>query len=158
MFSIFPPPLPYDNNINHKLPKSNTFIVIWQFYFDFIAIWPYPINKKGVLSMEFGEKLKELRLSKGLGVNQLALKSGVSASQISRFENGERKDPTFETVKKLSQALGVSTSYFDDRKKDERDTDNLLIATHVDDGLNEQQKKEVQDFIEFIKMRDHNKK
>lgn len=108
--------------------------------------------------MEFGEKLKELRLSKGLGVNQLALKSGVSASQISRFENGERKDPTFETVKKLSQALGVSTSYFDDRKKDERDTDNLLIATHVDDGLNEQQKKEVQDFIEFIKMRDHNKK
>ena len=64
--------------------------------------------------MEFGEKLKELRTSKGLGVNQLALKSGVSASQISRFEKGERKDPTLETLKKLSVALGVSISYFEE--------------------------------------------
>ncbi|MBX9040228.1 helix-turn-helix domain-containing protein [Enterococcus durans] len=64
--------------------------------------------------MEFGEKLKELRTSRGLGVNQLALKSGVSASQISRFENGERKDPTLETLKKLSVALGVSISYFEE--------------------------------------------
>lgn len=64
--------------------------------------------------MEFGEKLKELRTSRRLGVNQLALKSGVSASQISRFEKGERKDPTLETLKKLSTALGVSISYFED--------------------------------------------
>ncbi|EOS7999070.1 helix-turn-helix domain-containing protein [Enterococcus hirae] len=64
--------------------------------------------------MEFGEKLKELRTSRGLGVNQLALKSGVSASQISRFEKGERKDPTLETLKKLSIALGVSISYFEE--------------------------------------------
>ncbi|WP_373749642.1 helix-turn-helix domain-containing protein, partial [Jeotgalibaca porci] len=58
--------------------------------------------------MEFGEKLKYLRESRGYGVNQLALKSGVSASQISRFESGERKDPTLETVKKLASALGIS--------------------------------------------------
>ncbi|EMF0282709.1 helix-turn-helix transcriptional regulator [Enterococcus hirae] len=64
--------------------------------------------------MEFGEKLKKLRTSKGLGVNQLALKSRVSASQISRFEKGERKDPTLETLKKLSLALGVSISYFEE--------------------------------------------
>ena len=64
--------------------------------------------------MEFGEKLKELRTSRGLGVNQLALKSGVSASQISRFEKGERKDPTLEALKKLSVALGVSISYFEE--------------------------------------------
>lgn len=64
--------------------------------------------------MEFGEKLKELRTSRGLGINQLALKSGVSASQISRFEKGERKDPTLETLKKLSVALGVSISYFEE--------------------------------------------
>ncbi|MDQ8500180.1 helix-turn-helix transcriptional regulator [Enterococcus faecium] len=64
--------------------------------------------------MEFGEKLKKLRTFRGLGVNQLALKSGVSASQISRFEKGERKDPTLETLKKLSTALGVSISYFEE--------------------------------------------
>lgn len=65
--------------------------------------------------MEFGEKLKKLRTSKGLGVNQLAVKSGVSASQISRFEKGERKDPTLETLKKLASALGVSISYFEEK-------------------------------------------
>lgn len=36
--------------------------------------------------MSFGENLKKFREEKQLGVNQLALKSGVSAAQISRFE------------------------------------------------------------------------
>ena len=40
--------------------------------------------------MSFGENLKKFREEKQLGVNQLALKSGVSAAQISRFENGKR--------------------------------------------------------------------
>ena len=43
--------------------------------------------------MSFGENLKKFREEKQLGVNQLALKSGVSAAQISRFENGKRKTP-----------------------------------------------------------------
>ena len=39
--------------------------------------------------MDFGSRLKELRLAKKYGVNQLALKSGVSSAQISRYENGK---------------------------------------------------------------------
>ncbi|MFS7439762.1 helix-turn-helix domain-containing protein [Carnobacterium maltaromaticum] len=58
--------------------------------------------------MEFGQYLKELRKSKKIGVNQLALKSGVSASQISRIESGKRKEPKIETIEKLSLALDVS--------------------------------------------------
>lgn len=91
--------------------------------------------------MSFGEKLKTLRLSKSYGVNQLALKSGVSASQISRFENEERKDPTFETVKKLSNALGVSTSYFDDDEKknyyDLTEKDERDIANELEEMIND---------------------
>jgi repressor LexA len=49
--------------------------------------------------------LKKLREQKGFGVNQLAAKSGVSASQISRIENGIQNSPTVETIKKLSAAL-----------------------------------------------------
>lgn len=55
--------------------------------------------------MNFGQALKEMRQAKHLGVNQLALKSGVSASQISRFENGASKNPTTDTIKKLAKAL-----------------------------------------------------
>ncbi|MFC0278137.1 helix-turn-helix domain-containing protein [Enterococcus devriesei] len=102
--------------------------------------------------MAFGEKLKSLRLSKGLGVNQLALKSGVSASQISRFEKGERKDPTLDTVKKLSKALGVSISYFEDGHQSTPD----LIAARIDEDASEEEVEEILKFIDYINNRDHN--
>ncbi|WP_086348669.1 helix-turn-helix domain-containing protein [Candidatus Enterococcus clewellii] len=94
--------------------------------------------------MDFGEKLRHLREKKGLGVNQLALKSAVNASNISRLEKGERKDPTFETVKKLSKALGVSISYFDDEQ--EPDT----VAAHVNPDLTEEEQENVDNYIDFI--------
>ncbi|MFX3616097.1 MAG: helix-turn-helix domain-containing protein [Sporolactobacillus sp.] len=56
---------------------------------------------------EFGKYLKNIRTKRGLGVNQLAAYSGVSSSQISRMEKGERKKPKPDTIKKLSNALNV---------------------------------------------------
>jgi len=83
--------------------------------------------------MTFGEKLKQLRESKKLGVNQLALKSGVSASQISRFEKGERKEPTLETVEKLAVALGVSISYFSSEENKDADKRHYYDLTEKDE-------------------------
>ncbi|AUV72579.1 transcriptional regulator [Lactiplantibacillus plantarum subsp. plantarum] len=60
--------------------------------------------------MGFGTKLKELRQSKNLGVNQLALRSGVSASQISRFENGKKTNPKPITLQKIARGLSVPDS------------------------------------------------
>lgn len=97
--------------------------------------------------MDFGVKLKQLRESKGFGVNQLAQKSGVNASQISRFENGQRKEPTLETVKKLSNALGVSVSYF----TEEENKIPHIIAAHIDDGITDKEMEEILNYIEFIK-------
>ncbi|BDZ31270.1 helix-turn-helix domain-containing protein [Lactiplantibacillus brownii] len=57
--------------------------------------------------MSFGSELKKLRLSRHLGVNQLALNSGVSASQISRFENGKKTNPKPVTLSKLAKGLRV---------------------------------------------------
>ncbi|MGM0258248.1 helix-turn-helix domain-containing protein [Enterococcus sp. AZ102] len=102
--------------------------------------------------MTFGEKLKALRESRGYGVNQLSLKSGVSSSQISRFERGERKDPTLETLKKLSRALGVSISYFEDPKDSENNTIDT-IAAHIDDDVTEEQMDDILNYIEFIKQK-----
>ncbi|MGX7133123.1 helix-turn-helix domain-containing protein [Enterococcus songbeiensis] len=97
--------------------------------------------------MDFGERLKLLRESKKYGINQLALKAGVSASQISRFESGERKDPTLETVKKLSKALGVSISYF----SEEEDEKTKVIAAHIDDDATEEDMEDILRYIEFRK-------
>lgn len=99
--------------------------------------------------MSFGKKLKALRESKGLGVNQLALKAGVNASSISRLEKGERKDPTLETVKKLSKALGVSISYFEDEANHPAD----MIAAHIDENIIEEQLEDIINYIEFVKQK-----
>ncbi len=56
---------------------------------------------------DFGRYLKELREKKGYGVNQLGTYSGVSATLISKIENGHRKKPKPETILKLSTALKV---------------------------------------------------
>lgn len=148
--------MPYDNNIAFKKPKGNTYIAFLQFIFDFVAIRLYSYIMKGVIELTFGEKLKKLRESRGYGVNQLSLKAGVSSSQISRFEKGERKDPTLETVKKLSKALGVSISYFEEEVNS--DNKNIeTIAAHIDDDVTEEQMDDILNYIEFIKQK-HSKK
>lgn len=100
--------------------------------------------------MTFGEKLKNFRESKGLGVNQLALKSGVNASQISRFENGKRKDPQMDTVKKLAKALDVSVSELIGNG-DTKETAPTLVAAHLDDDVSEEDMEDILKYIEFRK-------
>lgn len=57
-------------------------------------------------------KLKELRLAQNLTQAQLAEKSGLPQSHISRLEAGQH-GPSLRTVERLAQALGVSTSILD---------------------------------------------
>jgi transcriptional regulator with XRE-family HTH domain len=104
-------------------------------------------------TMTFGEKLKQIRKSKGLGVNQLALKSGVSASQISRFENGKRKDPQMDTAKKLAKALDVSVSELIGNGDSQNVKENgpTLVAAHLDDDVSEEDMEDILKYIEFRK-------
>lgn len=88
---------------------------------------------------KFGQYLRELRVEKGLGINQLATYSGISNAQISRIETGSRGVPKPETIKRLADALKVpykdmmreagylidqdeeKQTYYALNKKDERD-------------------------------------
>lgn len=63
------------------------------------------INRERCDNVAFGEKLKQLRLERKLGLNQFAMLSGVSASQISRIENGKMATPKVNTIKKLAKGL-----------------------------------------------------
>lgn len=89
---------------------------------------------------------------------ELARRLNLNKSTMNRIENGERKVSSDELAK-LANLFDVTTDYLLGKEVNSENKDpNLLIATHVDDDLTEKQKQEVQDFIEFIKMRDHNKK
>lgn len=57
--------------------------------------------------MSFGEYLKSAREKAELGVNELARASGVSAPYLSRLENGTRKPPMPDVLKKLAPHLKV---------------------------------------------------
>lgn len=56
---------------------------------------------------DLAQKVKELRSRKGMSQEVLAEESGLSLRTIQRIENGET-EPTGETLKRLSNAFGVS--------------------------------------------------
>jgi len=68
-----------------------------------------------ILSMEFrkliSKRLREARLAKGYTQEQLAQISGIHLKAIAKYET-EVIIPTAETLKKLSEALEVSSDYF----------------------------------------------
>lgn len=60
--------------------------------------------------VNFGSKVKELRLEKGLTQQQLANLLGVAVSAISSYESGSRY-PSYEVLISISRIFHVSTDY-----------------------------------------------
>jgi len=65
--------------------------------------------KKTGDKMGIAEKLKELRVKKGLTQEALGLLSGLGRVYINHVEKGRYKNITIQTAQKLAEALGVST-------------------------------------------------
>lgn len=57
--------------------------------------------------MEFRRRLKHLRKEAGLTQRELAKKSGISYSYITKLESDNAKNPTYETLERISMALNV---------------------------------------------------
>jgi transcriptional regulator with XRE-family HTH domain len=64
----------------------------------------------------FAARLKALRTQAGLSQSKLAEVSGVAVGTIRHFEYGIR-EPTYGTLIKLANGLGVSLSEFDQPAK-----------------------------------------
>ncbi|MGP4060930.1 helix-turn-helix domain-containing protein [Halobacillus sp. H74] len=60
-----------------------------------------------MLLSPIGEKIRVLRMEKGLSVNEFARKSGVSKSYISNIERGVQKNPSLIVMGKLAKTLDV---------------------------------------------------
>ena len=59
--------------------------------------------------MDIAERIKSIRKSKGISVYKLAQLSGVSETHIRDLERGDR-NPSFDTLSRLSAPLGLSLS------------------------------------------------
>lgn len=61
--------------------------------------------------MTIGERIKELRIKKGLTQKQLANQTGLSEISIRKYESDERR-PKIETIRKISSVLDSYIGYF----------------------------------------------
>src|SRR5688572_19093291 len=65
----------------------------------------------------FKDRIKSARDLRGLSQAQLAEKTGLQVSAISHFETGGRS-PSFDNLRKLADALDVTTDYLIGRSGD----------------------------------------
>lgn len=65
----------------------------------------------------FPARLRAARDQRGLNQAELSKRSGLQGSAISHFETGTRK-PSFDNLRRLADALDVTTDYLLGRVKD----------------------------------------
>jgi len=63
-----------------------------------------------VVMVDFGEKIKHLRLGKGLTQVQVSERLHISKAMMSSYETGIRL-PSYEVLIKFAQLFGVTTDY-----------------------------------------------
>jgi len=103
-------------------------------------------------SMEFKDRLKQARKTKGISQNALAQLVGVHVTNISRYERGENK-PTSEVLTKLADALGMSADFLMAGSTDEV-ADNMISDKELLDQfrrveqLPQDRKKLIKEFLD----------
>ena len=69
------------------------------------------------MKINIGERLKQLRLQKGLTQEQLSERAGLQRSHISKIEAGKYA-VTFETIQAIAEALGMTVDIIDPKLAD----------------------------------------
>ena len=109
------------------------------------------LNKKGMINLN---RLRELRLERGLLQSDIAKIVGKKDRIIGFYETGER-DPSTETVIKLAEFFNVSTDYLlgksDVRNPEKVDIDDIDIAfSDGIKGLNKENQEIAKNIIEGL--------
>lgn len=92
-------------------------------------------------AFDFGDRLRQLRVAKGLKQVQVAKRIGVSRSIISAYENNT-KTPSYVIVTRFALLYGVSTDYLVGLQPKR----SIFV-----DGLSEEQISAVQALVDSIR-------
>lgn len=106
-----------------------------------------------------GDRLRQLRNDLGLLQKDLAKKVKLSQQTISLYESGKR-EPDYDTLKKLADFFNVSVDYLLGRTdiRTPITTAALSRTDGYDDDLPEEAKKEIDNFKEYIREKYKNRK
>lgn len=101
----------------------------------------------------FQERLRTAREFRKLSQGELALRAGLQASAVSHFETGTRK-PSFDNLKRLADALKVSTDYLLGRVAQMEATAASADRLHRHySGLTTEYQEMADDFIQMLAAR-----
>lgn len=92
--------------------------------------------------MPYVEKLKMIKAEKGLSLAEIAKIAETPLATITRIFNGQTPNPTFETISRISFALGVSLDELSGLKQ----PDEQPIASPIENTLNS--------YVELLKEKD----
>lgn len=73
-----------------------------------------------------GERIKEIRIKKGLTLQELAKLSGLSHSVISKYENNKIQNISTKNIERLSKALDVDSNYLMGWDEDDSPQEKLI--------------------------------
>ena len=106
-----------------------------------------------------GKRLKTLRLESGLTQEEFGVPYSLKKSTVSQYESGASR-PDDELKKRIALDYNFSIDWLlgltDTRSSDKSEKDDRTIALHSDytyDELPDEARKEIENFIEFIKIK-----
>ncbi|MGG3449601.1 helix-turn-helix domain-containing protein [Domibacillus aminovorans] len=107
--------------------------------------------------MSIGERIRELRIKKGLSLTELANRAGVAKSYISSVERQLQLNPSIQFLYKISRELDVTVEkliHENNNKDEEIDIEWLELAKEaMESGISKEQFKQ---FLEFQKWQKSN--
>ena len=94
-------------------------------------------NRKGAenMALTIQERIKDLRVEKGLTLEQLAEETGLSRSALGSYESNDTKDISHYAVVKLAKYYGVTTDYLLGLSEMKKHPDAALTDLHLSDEM-----------------------
>lgn len=130
-------------------PKTDTLKKIANYFDVTVSYFTDEIEpQESQTAIEFGNRLRYLRTSKGLMQEELAEVIKTTNATISKYENG-RIEPNLETLQRLADFFDVSIDYLLCKTNVRHHTETL--AFHTTEDLTEEELEEVKKYIEFLK-------
>ena len=88
------------------------------------------------IRQDIGEKIRYLRLRKGMSQEQLALSASLNVSYLGQIERGEKNNLTINTLEKIATGLGCSLeNLFGTKTNDQINDKNAVLAVLTTDDL-----------------------
>ena len=100
----------------------------------------------------FPERLRKVRESRKLSQAELAERAGLQASAISHFETGTRK-PSFANLRRLADALQVSTDYLLGRTEDMTESSSADVMFRDLGSLSQRDREVIRDLASQLAAR-----